>query len=105
MRAHYRTRFSDLSYEFSKFGQHLGCGSGIETLMDDLGHAMATSGPDLKILGGGQPASISEMNTVWRRRLEELMAEMGGLERALTTYDPPRGNPHFLQAIAIPRIE
>lgn len=28
------------------------------------------------------------------------MEEMGGLERALTTYDPPRGNPHFLQAIA-----
>jgi valine--pyruvate aminotransferase len=89
-----------MSYEFSKFGQHLGCGSGIETLMDDLGHAMASGGPDLKMLGGGQPASIPEMNAVWRRRLEELMAEMGGLERALTTYDPPRGNPHFLQAIA-----
>jgi valine--pyruvate aminotransferase len=40
------------------------------------------------------------MNAVWRRRLEELMDEPGGLERALTTYDPPRGNPQFLEAIA-----
>ena len=68
--------------------------------MDDLGHAMASGGPDLKMLGGGQPARIPAMNAVWRRRLEEIMEEMGGLERALTTYDPPRGNPHFLQAIA-----
>ena len=68
--------------------------------MDDLGHALASGGPDLKMLGGGQPARIPAMNAVWRRRMEELMEEMGGLERALTTYDPPRGNPHFLQAIA-----
>ena len=89
-----------MSYQFSQFGQHLGCGSGIGELMDDLGHALASGSPDLKMLGGGQPARIPEMNAVWRQRLEELMAEMGGLERALTTYDPPGGNPHFLQAIA-----
>jgi valine--pyruvate aminotransferase len=89
-----------MAYEFSNFGKHLGSGSGIGELMDDLGHAMASGGPDLKMLGGGQPARIPEINAVWRRRLEEIMAEMGGLERALTTYDPPRGNPHFLEAIA-----
>lgn len=89
-----------MTYPFSKFGQQLGCGSGIGELMDDLGHALASGGPDMKMLGGGQPARIPEMNAVWRRRLEELMEEMGGLERTLTTYDPPRGNPHFLQAIA-----
>ena len=63
--------------------------------MDDLGHALASGGPDLKMLGGGQPARIPEMNAVWRRRLEEILEEIGGLERALTTYDPPRGNPAF----------
>lgn len=89
-----------MSYLFSNFGQQLGCGSGIEELMDDLGHAMASGGANLKMLGGGQPARIPEMNAVWRRRLEELMREMGGLERALTTYDPPRGNPHFIEALA-----
>lgn len=89
-----------MSYEFSQFGRHLGCGSGIEELMEDLGNALASGGADLKMLGGGQPARIPEMNAVWRRRLDELMGETGGLERSLTTYDPPRGNPRFLRAIA-----
>lgn len=68
--------------------------------MDDLGHALASGGPDLKMLGGGQPARIPEMNAVWHRRLEELLEETGGLERAMTSYDPPRGNQRFLEAIA-----
>jgi valine--pyruvate aminotransferase len=89
-----------MSYEFSKFGRHLGCGSGIGELMDDLGHALASGGPDLKMLGGGQPARIPEMNAVWCRRLEELLEESGGIDRALTSYDPPQGNPRFLEAIA-----
>lgn len=89
-----------MSYEFSSFGQRLGCGSGIGELMDDLGHALASGGPDLKMLGGGQPARIPEMNAVWRRRLEELLDEPGGLDRSLTSYDPPNGNPKFIEAIA-----
>jgi valine--pyruvate aminotransferase len=89
-----------MSYEFSQFGQQLGCGSGIGELMEDLGHAMANASPDLKMLGGGQPARIPEMEAVWRQRLTEILAESGGLDRALTTYDPPGGNPRFLEAIA-----
>lgn len=68
--------------------------------MDDLGHALASGGANVKMLGGGQPARIPEMNAVWCRRLEELAAEAGGIERAMTLYDPPRGNPRFLAAIA-----
>ncbi len=89
-----------MSYPFSKFGQQLGTGSGIGELMDDLGHALASGGPNLCMLGGGQPARIPEVNAVWRRRLEELMEENGGLERSLTSYDPPSGNPAFIDAIA-----
>jgi len=89
-----------MSYEFSDFGQHLGCGSGIGELMDDLGHALASGGPALKMLGGGQPARIPGVNAVWRRRMEELLGEADGLDRALTSYDPPRGNPKFLEAVA-----
>jgi valine--pyruvate aminotransferase len=89
-----------MSFEFSKLGTRLGTGSGIEELMDDLGHALASGGPDIRMLGGGQPARIPEMNAVWRRRLEELLEEPSGLDRALTSYDAPRGNPRFLEAIA-----
>lgn len=89
-----------MPYEISEFGKHLGCGSGIEDLMDDLGNALATGGPEIRMLGGGQPARIPEINEVWRRRIEELMDEAGGLERAMTCYDPPKGNPRFISALA-----
>jgi valine--pyruvate aminotransferase len=68
--------------------------------MHDLGHALADGGPDLKMLGGGQPARIPAINAVWRRRLEELLEEPGGIDRAMTSYDPPKGNQRFLEAIA-----
>ena len=68
--------------------------------MDDLGHALASASTDIIMLGGGQPARIPEMTAVWQQRLAELTAEPGGIERALTRYDPPRGNPRFLEAIA-----
>lgn len=89
-----------MSYDFSGFGVRLGTGSGIGELMEDLGQALACGGPDLKMLGGGQPAAIPGMQAVWRARVEELLGEAGGLERALTAYDPPRGNPRFLAAVA-----
>ena len=89
-----------MSYDFSEFGLHLGSGSGIEELMEDLGQAMAGGGGDIRMLGGGQPARIPGVNAVWRRRIAEIAEEAGGIDRALTTYDPPRGNPRFIQAIA-----
>lgn len=96
----YKASHKDMSYEFSEFGRQLGSGSGIGELMDDLGKALAHGGPDLKMLGGGQPAQIPEINAIWRRRLEELMEEPGGMDRAMTSYDPPSGNPRFLEAVA-----
>jgi len=89
-----------MSYDFSEFGHHLGSGSGIEELMDDLGHALASGDANIKMLGGGQPARIPAIDAIWRQRLEELIAESGGLERALTSYDPPQGNRRFLEAMA-----
>lgn len=89
-----------MNYDFSEFGRQFGCGSGIESLMDDLGGVVANGGADIKMLGGGQPAQIPEINARWRRRLAELMEEPGGLERGFTTYDGPRGNHRFLEAVA-----
>ena len=89
-----------MSEQYSEFGKRLCMGSGIEDLMDDLGNALAEGGPDTRMLGGGQPAHIPEVNALWRRRLEEIMATPGSLEKMLGNYDPPRGNPKFLEAIA-----
>jgi valine--pyruvate aminotransferase len=89
-----------MEFEFSDIGRRLGGGSGIEELMDDLGNALATGGPDICMLGGGQPAHIPAMNAIWRRRMEEIMEEPGAFERMVGNYDPPRGNPHFITAMA-----
>jgi valine--pyruvate aminotransferase len=89
-----------MSYEFSIMGRQLAGGSGIEELMEDLGNALASGGPDICMLGGGQPAHIPEVNAIWRHRMEEIMAEPGALEKMLANYDPPRGNPRFIAALA-----
>lgn len=89
-----------MSEQFSDFGERLCLGSGIEELMDDLGSALAEGGPDIRMLGGGQPAHIPEVNALWRRRLEEIMATPGAMEKMLGNYDSSRGNPLFLDAVA-----
>lgn len=89
-----------MHFDFSKLGQELAGGSGIEELMEDLGEALASGGDEVRMLGGGQPAHIPEVNALWRRRMEEILGEPGALERVLANYDPPRGNPRFIEALA-----
>ncbi len=86
--------------EFSEIGRLLAGPSGIGELMDDLGHALASGGPEIRMLGGGQPAHIPQVNALWHQRMREILATPGELERVLANYDPPRGNPAFLAALA-----
>ncbi|MCH7227782.1 valine--pyruvate transaminase [Haloferula sp. A504] len=87
-----------MDFEFSRLGHELASPSGISELMEDLGSAL-NSGEDVKMLGGGQPAHIPEVNALWRRRMEEILADPGALERMLANYDPPRGSPGFIAAL------
>jgi len=89
-----------MSFEKSLFAERLTGGSGIETLMDDLGHALAEGGAGIRMLGGGNPALIPEVNAVWRRRMEEILAEGDRFDRMMTVYDPPKGNTRFALALA-----
>ena len=75
-------------------------GSGIEQLMDDLGHALGSSGPSPHMLGGGNPAHIPAMEEVWQRRMQEISCDPGTLRRTLAIYDPPRGNPDCIRWLA-----
>ena len=54
----------------------------------------------MRMLGGGQPAHVPEMDAVWRKRMEEIMAEEGGLEKVLGNYDVPAGSEAFRKALA-----
>jgi len=93
-----------MNVEFSKFGERLCLGSGIEELMSDLGNALAEGGDDMIMLGGGQPAHIPEVDAIWRQRMEEIMERpingSGSMEAMLGNYDPPNGTPAFLKAMA-----
>ena len=73
---------------------------GIESLMDDLGHAMASGTGNLCMLGGGNPAAIPQVTETWREETARLLREdPGRFDRMLVNYDPSRGNPEFLGAI------
>lgn len=85
---------------FSSRGQRLAGGSGIEQLMDDLGHALAASGPSPHMLGGGNPAHIPAMEGIWLRRMQEIIGDPATLRRTLSIYDPPRGNPDCIRWLA-----
>jgi len=84
---------------FSKIGLKLTQRSGILELMDDLGQAM-TGRRDVLMLGGGNPAAVPGMQAIWRRQIQSLLSDSGGLERMLENYDPPQGNPRFLRSFA-----
>ena len=84
---------------FSTLGSKLSARCGILELMDDLGQAMTTD-PAMRMLGGGNPAHIPAVQAIWRERMAAMLADGGAYDRMLANYDPPRGNPHFLTALA-----
>ncbi|HCN28853.1 MAG TPA: valine--pyruvate transaminase [Verrucomicrobiales bacterium] len=83
----------------SQTGRRLAGPSGIQELMDDLGGALALH-PEMRMLGGGQPAAIQCVQEIWRSRIAEMLADESTLDRALLNYDPPGGNPLFREAMA-----
>jgi len=83
----------------SYIGQRLAGPSGIQELMDDCGEAL-TLYPDMRMLGGGQPAAIPEVQALWRQRMSEMLLDGAALDKTLLNYDPPGGNPVFREAMA-----
>jgi valine--pyruvate aminotransferase len=84
--------------KLSAFGEKLSAGAGILSLMDDLGNALAEGGKIM--MGGGNPGHIPEIQTVMAERLRTLTDDEQLLRRLIGTYDPPRGEGEFLQALA-----
>ncbi len=84
---------------FSQFGQKLTSRTGILQLMEDCGRALALQ-PDMRMLGGGNPAAVPAVQQLWRDRMQTLLADGGAFDRMLVNYDPPQGNPHFIRALA-----
>jgi len=84
--------------KFSKFGEKYTRGAAITQLMDDLGHALGNK--EMLMLGGGNPAHIPGVQELFRRRMEEILAEPGAFESMIGNYDGSRGNAAFIEALA-----
>ena len=84
---------------FSRVGQKLTTRGGTFALMDDLGRAMTVE-PDMRMLGGGNPAAVPGMQALFRERIQELLQSGAACDQMLGNYDPPQGNPRFLESLA-----
>ncbi len=82
----------------SNFGKKFTRKAGITQLMDDLGSAMADG--DMLMLGGGNPAHIPAVQDVFRKRMQDILAEPKGFESMIGNYDGSRGNAAFIEALA-----
>jgi valine--pyruvate aminotransferase len=88
-----------MQISFSNFGDRLRSGSGIFDLMADLGAAL-TENPEMRMMGGGNPGHIPEVQAIWRGRMGELLKSGDEFDRMLANYDGPQGSPAFLAAMA-----
>ncbi|PVZ69706.1 valine--pyruvate transaminase [Pelagibaculum spongiae] len=86
--------------QFSKFGEKFTGNSGILSLMDDLGRALAASGENTVMMGGGNPAHIPEVEQILQQRMLEIAQDPALLRRLIGIYDPPQGESEFIVELA-----
>lgn len=86
--------------DLSLFGKKMTERSGILTLMDDLGKALS-SGSDMIMMGGGNPAHIPAVESVWRSRMHEMLDNDDEFERVIGNYDTPQGKKEFIDALVL----
>jgi valine--pyruvate aminotransferase len=85
--------------ELSNFGRRF-CGeSGIGELMQDLDDALATN-PDMIFMGGGNPGRVPGVVSVFRQRMQRLLADDQGVFRTLGVYQGPQGDAPFRRELA-----
>ncbi|RRJ84963.1 valine--pyruvate transaminase [Aestuariirhabdus litorea] len=84
--------------KLSAFGEKFTSNSGILSLMDDLGNALA-SGEEMIMMGGGNPAHIPEVESAFKRRLQRILDNHDEFVRLIGTYDAPQGEKHFIEAL------
>ena len=83
----------------SKFGSKFTRPNGISQLMTDLGNAKNSKNPDIIMLGGGNPAVIPEVNSIFVSELQKLMTSTQ-IDKVIGLYDHPQGNEDFRVALA-----
>lgn len=85
--------------KLSAFGEKFTSQSGILSLMDDLGNALAGD-QEMIMMGGGNPAQIPAVEKIFKERLQQLLDEPATFRNLIGTYDPPQGKGSFVKALA-----
>lgn len=83
----------------SQFGEKYTQGSGIGTLMDDLGAALADN-PDMISMGGGNPGRIQAVEAVYRAHLVGLLSSDDGFHELVGRYQSPQGDEALRKTLA-----
>lgn len=84
--------------KLSAFGRKFTAQSGITSLMDDLGNALA-SGDDMIMMGGGNPGHVPEIQERLRGILSDITGDETSFRRLVGIYDPPQGEKRFISAL------
>lgn len=85
--------------KYSSFGEKYTGRSGIVDLMADLGEALHTR-PDMISMGGGNPARIEAVETIYRDHLVNLLSSDDGAYNILGKYQSPQGDEKLLRQLA-----
>ncbi|WP_339614946.1 valine--pyruvate transaminase [uncultured Gilvimarinus sp.] len=83
----------------SKFGATLSQGSGIVSLMEDLGGALRDN-PDMLFLGGGNPARIPAVESALKQALQQVLDDPVKSQQMLGVYQSPAGDTQLLDELA-----
>ena len=88
---------------FSDFGAKLTGNSGILQLMDDLGQPLPENMPSYQ-LGGGNPARIAQLDSMYRAEMEKIMADGDSFGDLIGRYDAPAGRVSFCHVLAFAQM-
>ncbi|WP_207062388.1 valine--pyruvate transaminase [Motiliproteus sp. SC1-56] len=85
--------------KLSAFGTKFTSHSGILSLMDDLGNALAGD-RDMIMMGGGNPGHIPAVQELFRQRMERILDNPREFQHLIGVYDPPQGEVTFVENLA-----
>lgn len=85
--------------KLSSFGTKFTTDSGILSLMDDLGNALAGD-QEMIMMGGGNPSHIPEVQQRFHDRARRILDDPKEFRHLIGVYDPPQGEVEFLDNLA-----
>ena len=85
--------------KLSTFGTKFTTESGILSLMDDLGNALAGN-QEMIMMGGGNPSHIPEVQALFHQRIKRILDSPREFQHLIGVYDPPQGEVEFTDNLA-----